>query len=456
MGWRAAAVWAVLFAVYAATIGLHAFGGSDYAGDEPHYLLTAKSLVDDGDVDLVNQYRSGGYGSFYPYALDAHGTLTGGRLDEPHGLGFPALIAPAYAIGRAKGVELMLAAISGLAIALAYLLALRVVPDPWALGAALAIGLSPPMLAYSTAVYPELTAAAVLAGAALLALRLAERPSRLAGIGVFALIALLPWLGIRFAPAGVVVAGYAYRSLRRGRRGLLALTGIEVVAFATAVYVGTNSRLYGGPSPDSAGGPGTGAELPLGFAHRAYRLVALWIDRDFGLLRWAPVLALALVGAWLLVRERRRGLVRAIPTLEAQQSAATMCALACGAQLLVAAFLAPTMFGFWFPGRHLAAVLPLAAPLVALGLRRVPRTGLALGLVTVAASVWLYVCVRWSDGGLVVGRPRAPLGPVTDVLPLFKEGATAAFVAAALIGVALAAAAWAALRPRSWRRPAAE
>ena len=39
-------------------------------------------------------------------------------------------------------MELFLAAIAALAIALAYRLALRVAPDPWALGAALAVGLS--------------------------------------------------------------------------------------------------------------------------------------------------------------------------------------------------------------------------------------------------------------------------------------------------------------------------
>ena len=446
MGWRAAAVWAVLFAVYAATIGLHAFGRSDYAGDEPHYLLTAKSLTDDGDIDLVNQYRSRAYSGFYPYTLDPHGTLTEGRLHEPHGLGFPALIAPAYAVGGAKGVELLLAAIAALAIALAYRLALHVVPDPWALGAALAVGLSPPMLAYSSAVYPELTAAAALAGAALLALRVAERATRPAAVGCFALIAALPWLGIRFAPAGLVVGGYAYLSLRRARRGLLGLTGVELVAFATAVYVGANGRLFGGPSPDSAGGGGTGAEFPLGFVRRAYRLVAVSIDRDFGLLRWAPVLALAFVGAWLLVRERRRRLARAIPTLQAPESAATMCALACAVQLLVAAFVAPTMFGFWFPGRHLVAVLPLAVPLVAIGLRRLPRVGTALGAAGLIASIWLYAAVRGGSASLVGDRPRAPLGPLTDVLPLFKEGATLAFVAAALVGIAITGAAWAALR----------
>ena len=49
-----------------------------------------------------------------------------------------------------------------------------------------------------------------------------------------------------------------------------------------------------------------------------------------------------------------------MPELRAVERAALMCAAALGAQLLVAAFLAPTMFGFWFPPRHLLAALPLA------------------------------------------------------------------------------------------------
>jgi len=459
VGSRAVAVWAVLFAVYAATIGMHAFGRSDYAGDEPHYLLTARSLLDDGDVDLVNQYATGAYGPFYPYTLDPHGSLTGGRLDEPHGLGFPALIAPAYAAGGAKGVELFLAVIAALGMALAYRLALRAVPDPWAIGATLAVGLSPPVLAYSTAIYPELTAGAALAGAALLAMQLSERPGRARTIGCFILIAALPWLGPRFVPAGLVVAVYAYLVLRRARRGLLALGGVEIVAFATAVFVGVNGRLYGGPSPLSAAAPGaggTGADFPLGYMRRAYRLAALLIDREVGLLRWAPVLALAILGAWLLLRERRGGLARAIPTRRSEQAAAALCALVCGTQLLVAAFVMPTMFGFWFPGLHLVAAMPLAVPLVGFGLRRVPRLGALLAVVGLAASVWLYLCVRTSGGGLVVGRPRAPFGPLTDALPLFRHGAAVAFVAAGLIGVGAAAAVWVALRPPGWRRAAPE
>src|ERR687896_46306 len=96
-GVRTAVLWLVLFAAYAATLGLDAFDDSDYGGDEPHYLLAAESLIEDGD-------------------LDVHGDETNGRLHEPHGAGFPVFVTPAYAIGGAKGVELFLAALAALAV----------------------------------------------------------------------------------------------------------------------------------------------------------------------------------------------------------------------------------------------------------------------------------------------------------------------------------------------------
>src|SRR5918992_5555363 len=112
---RAALLWLLLFAAYATTLGLDAFADSDYGGDEPHYLLAAESLVSDSDVDLRDEYAGRDYEAFYPYDLDRHGKETDGRLHEPHGLGFPLLIAPAYAAGGEVGVELFLAALAALA-----------------------------------------------------------------------------------------------------------------------------------------------------------------------------------------------------------------------------------------------------------------------------------------------------------------------------------------------------
>jgi hypothetical protein len=439
---RAAALSLLLFAAYAATLGLNAFGDSDYAGDEPHYLLAAESIVSDGDIDVRDEYAARDFESFYPYDLDQHGEETDGRLHEPHGVGFPLLIAPAYALGGEIGVELFLAVLSALAVALGYRLALRVVPDPWALGAAAVVGLSPPFLAYSTAVYPELTAGAMLAGAGLLALQLDARPSRRRAFLCFALLGALPWLGTKFVLAGVVVGFVAARGLWRTRRRTLAIGAVELALVSVALYVGLNEELYGGPTPysaDVAGESATDASFPGGYAERAYRLVALFLDRDYGLLRWAPVLALGFLGLWHLWRARRDRLARAVPGVRDIELAAGMCAAVLAVQLVAAAFLAPTIFGFWFPGRHLLAALPLAIPLVAWGLRHAPRVGAALAALSGAASVWLYLDARVGGGTLVTDRPDAPLGPLTELLPRFAPGETWPFWLAGAIAAALAA-----------------
>jgi hypothetical protein len=422
---RTLVLWLLLFAAYAATIGLDAFGTSEYAGAEPHHLLIADSIVEDGDFDLRDQYAARAYEDFYPGELRPQGRATEGRLHEPYGIGFAAFIAPAYALAGPAGVELFLAAVAALAVALAYRLALRVVPDPWALGAAGAVGLSPPLLAYGSAIYPEAAAGAALAGAALLAVRLDARPLRRDAIVCFALLGALPWLGIRFAPAGVLLGVVAARALWRARRRTLAVGSVELALFSVALYVGLNEALFGGPTPYAALAPGesaTGASFPVGYLERSDRLVALFVDRDAGLLRWAPVLLLAFAGLWWLWRLHSERLAHAVPQLREVELTASVCAGVLGVQLLVAAFLAPTMSGFWFPARHLLATLPLAIPLTAWGLRRAPRTGSVLAALTLAASVWLYVDVRWGGGSLVAGRPDAPLGPLTDLLPSFGTG----------------------------------
>jgi hypothetical protein len=435
---RALAIWVVLAAAYASTLGLHAVGRFDYAGDEPHYLLAAKALVDHGSLDVAGEYRAGAYRDFSAAPPTPEGRVRLGRRYEPHWIGLPLLAAPFYALGKAKAVELFVAAMLALAVALSYLLARRVVPDPWCAGAALAVGLSPPMLALGTAVLPEPVAAPALAGAALLAARLRDGPSRPAAIGCFLLLGAVPWLGIRFVPVGLVIAYDAARSLRRANRNLLALAGVEVAFFSIALLVGLNEALFQGPTPhsaDAAGVSATGVSSVGDYAARCWRAAALFLDGRYGLLRWAPILALAFAGAWVLYRAGRERLARAIAGLGEEHGVARLCGAAVLAAVLTTTFFVPAIPGSGFPGRDLVPVLALCVPLVALGLRTVPRIGAVLGIVTVAGSVWLWIAVR-TGGSLLTGRPKAPMGPLTDVLPNFdggtwRYGLTAAILAAA-------------------------
>jgi hypothetical protein len=364
---RTLALWLLLFGVYAATLGL-----GDHGEVERQYLIAAESLADQGDLGAADRY--------------------------PTGLGFPLLILPAYEAGGTDAVELLAAALAALALVLAYRLALRVAPDPWALGAAAAAGLSAPLVAGSAAVHPELAAGAALAGAALLAIRLDERPGWRAAFGCFALLGALPWLGVRFLPAGVAIGVVAARALWRSRRRTLAVGSVELALFSVALAAGINEAVYDGPTPYSALPDGVSAVGSFEPGERIARLVRLFADPTWGLLRWAPVFALAFAGLWWLWRSRRDRLARALGGLHGVELTAGLCAAVLAVQLLVAALLAPTAHGDWFPGRHLLPALPLAVPLIAIGLRRAPRVGVVLAGVSLALSVWLYADARWDDG----------------------------------------------------------
>ncbi|HEX3318370.1 MAG TPA: hypothetical protein VHR88_10140 [Solirubrobacteraceae bacterium] len=437
----------MLFAAYAATLGVHAFNRSRFTPTEARTLLTARSIVRDGDVDLTNQYRQRQYAGFYPFRLAPRGHVTRGRLDDPRGPGLPLLLAPAYALAGPTGAQLELAALAALAFVLAIAIARRLVPEPWATAGPLLCGLSPPALAYATAISPQLPAGAALAGAVLLALRARDRPRLAPALGCGALLAVLPWLGTEFLVPLVPVAVALAWWMGRQRRGWYALVGLDVVLASLVAFATANERLYGGVVPEAAGAPLTGAANAGDYLDRVPRLLALWIDRDAGLLRWAPVFALAFVGAWLLWRSRRDRVARAVPDQRNVEAVALVLVLVCAAQVLVA-LLMPALKGLWFPGRSLVAALPCAGALVAWALRFVPRwLSTVLGGLTLVASAWLLVALRVGDAGWVAPASRAPWGPLEIVFPRYGAGSVYATVVSVLVAAGLVA-----LVANEWRQ----
>ena len=278
-------------------------------------------------------------------------------------------------------------------------LARRVVPDPWATWAALLAGLSPPALAHATAVTPALLAGALLAAASLCALAVRERPLMRTAFGGGALLAVLPWLDPwLLVPAAPVALLLARWTARRGRAAV-ALGTVEIQLASLVFYVSLNDRLYGGFTPLAVAdepvdrrGVGLG-----GYADRVPRLASLWLERDAGLLRWAPVLALAFLGAWLLWRSRRERLGRLVAEQRDTEHAAFLVARRLRGAGAGRGVRAAALGGLPATPR---VALPCAVPLVAWGLRHAPRVGWALGALTLAGSVWLV------DGGRVGGRAR--------------------------------------------------
>jgi hypothetical protein len=329
---RLLALGALLFGVY--LIGLDV---DPRAGEEVTYALIANALVEDGVL-----------------------------VREPEGLGFPLLIAPAEGLGV---VEPFLAAVAALGFVLGALLARRIVPEPYASAGAALVGLSAPAVAHAGAITPGPTAGALLAGAALLTAGVREHAGAARVLGAALLLAVLPWLEPLLVIPGLPVAAALFLWCRRARRPTLAVIAAEVIAGSLVVYATVNDRLYGQPLPEGMIGG---------------------VDGVPGLL-WTPALALAALAAWRLWRSRRGQLARVIPARATAEAAAGLALAVVVAQLLVAVFLTTEPAGEPFPGRELTPLLPVAAALVAWGLRHAPRAGAALGAVTVGLSAWMLV-----------------------------------------------------------------
>ncbi len=455
---RLVGLWILLVAVYAATLGIPALPGTDYAGNEPHHLLAAESIVSDHDVDLADEYRDRAYANWYPRVLRTDGRVVGGRLMEPHGIGFALLIAPAYAVGGPRAVEGEMLALLAFAFVLGAALARRMVPEPWATAGAGLCGLSPPALAASTTITPSVPAAVALTGAALCALAIRERPRRRYVVMGTLLLALLPWLGWTYVLPGAVVAWALVTWTLRERRRLPAIVAGEALSASLLFYVTVNDRFYGGFTPRAAGTAAT-PQFPLGYVDRIPRLAGLLLDRDAGLLRWAPLLGLAAFAAWLLYRSRRDQLARVAPARREAEACARLALAIVVAQLGVTAFgAASALRGTSFPGISLVAVLPAAAALTAWGLRHVPRwLGALLALLTVGTSAWLLIAERSGDlRGWLALDTHLPWGPLVNVFPNFTGKPLWPALACALLAAGVVALVARERRAAGeWRRAAA-
>ena len=460
---RTLALWLLLFGVYAATIGLDAFAGSDYGGDEPHYLLAAHSIVHDGDVDVLDEYRARAYADFYPHALRPHGQRDRGTAERAARGGLPAPDRARLRDRRARGRG----AVPG---------GDRGAGDRAGVPAGAARGAGPVGARRRARGRAQPAARSPTARPSTPSCRRRPRsPARRCSRCGLSSRVPVAGRGAVLRPARrAPLARHEVRGRRRGGgrvRGAGDLAGAAADARGRrrgggAVLRGaltwrSTRRSTAGPRrtrPTTAGETATDAAFPGGYLERAYRLVALFVDRDYGLLRWAPVFALAFAGLWWLWRSRRDRLARAVPGRA--RDGAHRGPVRRGARRAAARGRVPRADDV----RLLVPAAPPDGRAAARGAARgVGPAARAAGrasccpALTVGASAWLYADVRWGDGSLAADRPDAPFGPLTDALPLFARGGGWPFWLAGAIGVAVAARSSCARRsPRATRaRPRA-
>lgn len=369
-------------------------------GDEPHYLMTAESLLSDGDLDLRDEYAARAYVPYHHQSLRPQERPgDGGQRLSPHGAGLPALVLPGYALGGWVGARIELALLAAAVLTGAGLLADRFVRRPaWATPAAvLAAGLSLPLWVYSTQVYPELPAAGLLVLSALLWTTGWDRrhPRGAAAVQAGVVLVLL-LLGFKYLPVSAAVALVGGWRLRSDRAALGLLAG--GISLGLGVQVLFNLAAYGGATPYSTNvlyADRSTAHLlgdNTGGVFRTYRLHALLFDRHYGLVRYAPVWLAAVAGAFvLLVEPRARRLWWPLAAL-------------LGVQWATATWLALTMRGYWFPGRQVVTVLPLLVPALAFAFARLPAIVSALAGLSVVVGVAMVHALDTA----VVGAARNP------------------------------------------------
>ena len=244
--------------------------------------------------------------------------------------------------------------------------------------------IAPPLTSYATQVYPELPAGlCVVAAVGALTGRLDGR-SVLVVVGA---VVALPWLAVKYAPVAAVLAvallGQLWRSDRHRAR-----LGAAAWVIAGVVYLAVHQRVYGGWTVYAAGAPIVDGELLVvgndpNYLARSRRLLGLLVDRGFGLGAWTPSL-LALPAALVaLVRSGRRGSTVLVATVLVGRAVATWVAL--------------TMQGWWWPGRQVVVVLPLAVVAMAvLGDRfRVLLAPIVIGSL-LGSATWLWLVVEAS------------------------------------------------------------
>jgi hypothetical protein len=412
--------------------------------------VIAQSLLLDGDFAIENVHRRGDYHAYYAGDLPPHVQKRGrnGRIYSVHAPGLPTLIAPAFAIGGYPAVVVFLVLLSAAGSALVWHVAWLATrrPDAAWFGWA-AVTLPVTAIFQSFTVYPDGAGGVLALTGAWALLRAADeaqsgevraRPWLLHG----AALAALPWLHSRFA---VLAAGFGALVLLRLAQTKnpagKAVAFLAVPAVSALLWVGFFIAIYGTPNPSApygAGEIGSFRFVPGG-------LLGLLFDQRFGLLAYAPVVAIAFAGLGvMLARTGSRRL--ALELL-----------FVVGPYLLTVTHFAMWWGGWSAPARFFAPVLPMfAVPGAAAWVAMRGRTSRVLASSALVATALASVVLVWAERGRLAYNTRGfpalwlewmgRAADLTAAAPSWARETDVPLARAAAVWIAAAGLAWLAVR----------
>lgn len=313
--WSSGRVWLLSFLAFAAAAVVFHARGVQLSGDEPHYLMIAQSLVEDGDFDLRNNIQEKTYFAYLPVEVRFHGAVHDGRYRSFHLPGVSFLLAPFVLLFRLlRGLvpaslyfRLVAALISSFFALGLFRLFRSLWPEDDAGPPFLLFLVTFPLLFHAVHLFPELPAAALLLFAYLL-----TRPGRPRYLAAGWLLAAIPWLHFKYAVPTAVFVLFTLAAVVRSdsARRLRDAAFLVLPSFASLALLSLYSRvLYGSLDPRVISPERGFLSIPL--LPKIETLLSFFLDQRDGLLLYAPVLlALFLAGR----RETRRS-IRDFPML---------------------------------------------------------------------------------------------------------------------------------------------
>ena len=290
-------VWAVFFLA-----GLKWNPHQRPTGDEPHYLIIAQSLIKDHDLDLKNNYEQKDYRKWgYPIEDFGQGHVSVNSIPpyqySVHNIGWPLIFAPFLALDGRNGITFLTSFLTALLFLNIFLLVKKVTQNS-RVGLIIAIvtGFSVPVIIYATQIFSEIfTALLVL----YVFRKVIDKSENLIGqILPILAISFLPWIHVKYLLISLVLLILWVINNWRAKKRLF-LTTIYIISLLILGYL--FKHWYGSFSPNAQ----YPSVLAYDFKHLGQGILALFMDRTFGILAYAPVYFMALAGLYFLYLENK-------------------------------------------------------------------------------------------------------------------------------------------------------
>lgn len=294
-------------------------------GDEPHYLLMAKTLVEYGTLNLKKSYTDRDfYRDIYKGNLDPHVPLKLLSTDKwysIHNYGFPFLLVPIYIASKITGLSFVLSVriFTGLLFGISLLLIYKAfglkcnirdgsekAPLPsigtFFILTYLIVSFSFPSLFISQFIYPDIILFFAVSLAMLYSVKTTQMSNSRALVTLISVImAILPWLHSKYLIISFSLLTLIFFSTPRNKKYLLlSLTGFVLSLLGLFIFY---RFLYGSYS-FSAPYP----YRPISGRYVFDGLIGYFVDQRVGLFIKAPLFAFGVFEFFYLLKASRRNI----------------------------------------------------------------------------------------------------------------------------------------------------